>query len=127
MSKTTKPYGKELILDLHQCDPKTFTRQSIKKYFKDICDLIDMERCKLTWWDDVGVPENEKQTEPHLKGTSAVQFILTSNIVIHTLDLMGNVYINIFSCKEFDAITAKQFSEAWFGGYAVNFQVIERI
>ena len=26
-----KTYGKELIIDLHQCDPKTFNRKSLKK------------------------------------------------------------------------------------------------
>ena len=45
-------YGKELIIDLHKCDPTTFTRKSIRMYFKDLCVLIDMDRCKLCWWDD---------------------------------------------------------------------------
>lgn len=121
-----KLYGKELILDLHECDPDTFTRKSIEKYFIELCERIDMERCKLTWWDDVGVPDEDKQTEPHLKGTSAVQFILTSSVVIHTLDLMGNVYLNIFSCKDFDHEMAGAFSEKWFGGRAVNFHLIKR-
>ena len=124
---TSKPYGKEMILDLHQCDISTFTRRSIKKYFEGICDLIDMQRCKLTWWDDVGVPEDERQTESHLKGTSAVQFILTSTIIIHTLEIMENAYINIFSCKDFDEQLAKEFSEKWFDGHTVNFKIIRRI
>ncbi len=126
-SKQIKPYGKELILDLHNCDPDTFTRKSIRRFFKELCDLIDMQRCKLTWWDDHGVPPEEQQTEPHLKGTSAVQFILTSNIVIHTLDVLESAYINLFSCKEFDADEAKKFAENWFGGKAVSYHVIDRI
>src|SRR6266850_7320222 len=115
-TKQYKPYGKELILDIHDCDPSTFTRKSIGKFFRELCDLIEMERCKLCWWDDVGVPEEDKQTLPHLKGTSAIQFIKTSNITIHTLDLLGAVYLNIFSCKDFDAKAAKNFSSKWFGG-----------
>ncbi|TFB09173.1 hypothetical protein E3V36_07170 [Candidatus Marinimicrobia bacterium MT.SAG.2] len=122
-----KTYGKELIIDLHECDSSTFNRKSIKKYFIEICDLIDMERCKLSWWDDQGVPEEEKQVEPHLKGTTAVQFILTSNIVIHTLDLLGNVYINIFSCKDFDSDIAMSFTAKWFKGEIVSSHEIERI
>lgn len=120
-------FGKELVLDLHECDPSTFTRKSIGKYLKEVCDLIDMERCEMYWWDDVGVPVEEQQTEPHLKGTSVVQFILTSNITVHTLDLLGNVYLNIFSCKDFDASAASHFSEKWFGGKIVNEQIIERL
>ncbi len=86
-----------------------------------------MQRCKLSWWDDHGLPPEEQQTEPHLKGTTAIQFILTSNITIHTLDLLGNVYLNIFSCKEFDADAAAEFSARWFEGEAVNHHVIERM
>jgi S-adenosylmethionine/arginine decarboxylase-like enzyme len=85
-----------------------------------------MERCKLSWWDDYGLPPEECQTEPHLKGTSAIQFILTSNITIHTLDLLNNAYINIFSCKDFDADAAMKFSANWFKGEIVNSHLIER-
>lgn len=120
-------YGKELIIDIHNCNPLTFNRKSIKKYFKELCKLIDMERCKLSWWDDHGIPPEEQQTEPHLKGTTAVQFIMTSNIVIHTLDILGSVYINIFSCKDFDSEVVKEFSANWFKGYIVNSHLIDRI
>lgn len=119
-------YGKELIIDIHNCDSKTFTRQKIRNYFIEICKLIEMERCKLCWWDDHGVPKEEQQTLPHTKGTTAVQFILTSNITIHTLDILKNVYVNIFSCKEFDEIAAEKFTKEWFKGEVVNSITIER-
>lgn len=120
-------YGKELIIDLHNCDSTTFTRKSIRKFFKLLCELIDMEAEKLCWWDDYGLAPEFQQTEPHTKGTTAVQFILTSNITIHTLDLLENVYINVFSCKDFDADIAMKFSEEWFKGKVVNSQLIERV
>ena len=78
------------------------------------------------WWDDVGVEPEDQQTSPHTKGTSAVQFILTSTIVIHTLDLMGSVYVNIFSCNDFDPEVAKDFTAQWFNGKVVNLHFIER-
>ena len=120
-------YGKELIIDIHNCDSSTFTRKSIRKYFKLLCEKIDMKAEKLCWWDDHGVEPELQQTEPHTKGTTAVQFILTSNITIHTLDMLENVYINIFSCKEFDADVAMKFSEEWFKGKMVNSHIIERL
>ena len=120
------PYGKELILDLHDCDPSTFTRESIERFFVELCAKIDMQRCELFWWDDDGVPKEEQQTEPHLKGTSAVQFIMTSNIVIHTLDILGNVYLNIFSCKDFDDEIVMSVSRNWFAGRIVGSHSIER-
>lgn len=122
----SQPYGKELILDLHYCDPVLFSRRSIRKYFKLLCKKIDMKAEKLCWWDDYALEPELQQTEPHTKGTTAVQFILTSNITIHTLDLLKNVYINIFSCKDFDVDAAIQFSADWFKGEIVSSTVIER-
>lgn len=121
------PYGKELILDLHDCDVLKFNRRDLGAFFQELCDRIDMEPCELFWWDDEGLPQEECQTEPHLKGTSAVQFIMTSNITIHTLDLLGAAYINVFSCKEFDAVKATQFCETWFRGRVVASHNIERL
>lgn len=127
MAMNIKVYGYELILDLHGCDPATFNRKSLRQYFKKLCEAIDMKRCKLCFWDDVGVPEEERQTSPHTKGTSAVQFILTSNITIHTLDLLKSAYINIFSCKAFDRKIAEEITKEWFNASECITHFIERI
>ena len=119
-------YGQELILDLHQCDATRFTRSLIERFCTELCELIDVERCDLHFWDDVGVPEEEQQTHPKTKGTSAVQFILTSTIVIHTLDFMKAVYVNIFSCKEFDTDEAARFTASWFDAKDWTKQVVAR-
>ena len=121
------PYGYELLLDLHGCDASTFTRASIDGYFRTLCKAIDMVKCERFWWDDVGVAPEEQQQFPHTKGTSAVQFILTSSIVIHTLDLMDAVYVNIFSCKEYDAETAKRITVDWFKAETCQEHFVERI
>lgn len=123
---STEAYGQELILDLRGCDVARFTREDIEHYFVDLCDLIGMERCDLHFWDDVGVPEDEKQTDPKTKGTSAVQFILTSTIVIHTLELRKAAYVNIFSCKEFDTEEAGAFTARWFGASDWRSNVVTR-
>ena len=120
-------YGIELILDLHGCDEKKFTRDSITEYFERLCVLIDMQREALHFWDDEGVPEKDKQTSPHTQGTSAVQFILTSSIVIHTLDQLHAVYINIFSCKEYDPKVAEKFSVEWFSATDFSARFLDRI
>lgn len=120
-------YGKELILDLHSCDSLLFTRKSIRNYFKHLCELIDMQCESRHFWDDYGLPPEERQTEPHLKGTSAIQFILTSNITIHTLDILKAVYINIFSCKEFDTQKATDFTVLFFRAKHYTSRVLDRI
>jgi len=119
-------YGMEVILDMKDCDVSTFTRKSIRKYFKELCELIDMIRCDMHWWDDFNVPEGERQTEAHTSGISAVQFILTSNITIHTLDLTGELYVNIFSCKSFNPEDAINFTKEWFRGKVNDSHTIKR-
>ncbi len=119
-------YGQELIIDMKGCNISRFNRESLKQYFEQLCNLINMERCELYFWDDEGVPEEEKQTQPHTKGISAVQFILTSNVTIHTLELLGEAYVNIFSCKFFDESIALGLSRRWFGAEEFNSQVVRR-
>ena len=125
--RVTGKYGIELILDMHGCDASKFTRESISAYFERLCVLIDMQREDLHFWDDIGVPEEDKQTLPHTQGTSAVQFILTSSIVIHTLDQLRAVYINMFSCKAFDPNVAEEFSIEWFGAAECSARFIDRV
>jgi len=111
-----KHYGQELVIDLKGCDVEKFTRPLLDDFFTELCRRIDMEKCDVHFWDDYGVEPLDQQTNPKTKGTSAVCFILTSTIVIHTLDLTGKVYINIFSCKHFNSEEAFQFCALWFNG-----------
>lgn len=122
-----KNYGKELILDLHHCNPKKMTRYYIRKFFITLCKEIDMEACKVSWWDYKGFPKEYEKAPSHLKGTSAIQFISTSNITIHTLDEMKRVYLNVFSCKSFPAHMAAVYAEKYFEGCIINEQQIDRI
>lgn len=124
------PYGVELILDLHDCDHSTFNRESIAEYFKQLCDLIDMDAHDLHFWDyqDMDMTDEEWNALPvHVKGTSAIQFIMTSNITIHTLDDLKKVFVNIFSCKNFSASEAEKFTVDWFAGRVVNSVVVDRL
>jgi S-adenosylmethionine/arginine decarboxylase-like enzyme len=86
-----------------------------------------MEACEFHFWDDLDTPEGEKQTSPHTTGISAIQFILTSNITIHTLEKLRSAYVNIFSCKDFNPHLAKVFTANWFQGEIVKSEVIDRL
>lgn len=114
------PYGKELILDLYDCDPSRFNRKDITIYLEELCKLISMEREDLHFWDYEDDPIGYKEAPPHLKGTSAVQFIKTSSVVIHTLDDLRRIYLNIFSCKDFFPSAVKLLTEIWFRGKVIN-------
>jgi len=115
-----RPYGQELILDLYGCDVSLFTKTNINRFFTDICKKINMKKHgkPVFWHDDSKIP--------HLKGTSAMQFITTSNIVVHALDILGVVYISIFSCKKFDKDKAAKFSKQFFRAEKVIARNLER-
>jgi len=120
-------YGKELILDMYDCDITKFNRIDIKKWLNELCVLIDMNQVDLYFWDYEGVePSKIPYDQPHLVGTSAVQFITTSDIVVHTLDMLKECYINIFSCKEFDAEIATEFTKNYFEAKEISTKVLIR-
>jgi len=121
-----KTFGYELILDLSNCSVEKFNRTDLTKFFVEICELIDMKREDLHFWDYEGYEDEIPYDQPHLVGTTAVQFISTSNITIHTLEILKAVYVNIFSCKEFNKDVAENFTCNFFKGDIDNSHFIER-
>ena len=114
-------YGKSLALDIHNCDVSKFNREDIEAYLVELCDdVIDMERAELEWWDYEDEPEEYAKAPAHLKGVSCVQFIMTSTIVIHSLEDLGKMFIDIFSCKDFDGEATAKFTSEYFGGGIKN-------
>lgn len=122
-----KTFGKELILDIHNCKEIPCTRDYLEKYFMNACKYLQMKREDLFFWDYDGDEEEYNKAPAHLKGISVVQFIQTSSIVIHTLDELKKVYVNVFSCKDFDEEFMIDFSSAYFMGYVANKTIIKRI
>ena len=120
-------FGYELIIDLHGCDPKQFTRKKLKSYFRQLCRKIGMERGPLYFWDYFGENIEARAEAPdHMAGISAVQFIYTSNITVHALDKLNAVYVNIFSCKDFDRREAENFTEEFFSASTYVSHFMER-
>ena len=122
----SEPYGCELIIDLHECRSLPCTRLDLKMYLEELCGIIDMQREDLHFWDYEGDDEAYEKAPVHLKGISAVQFIKTSNITIHTLDELRRVYLNIFSCKVFNSFAVAVHAKGYFKGEIIKNQVIMR-
>ena len=121
-------YGKHLILDLYACDTSVNTPEKIELYFIGLCDLIKMERAidPITMENLTLFWEEGPEEEDHIVGTSGVQLIRTSNIMVHALSKLETVYIDIFSCKDFDSNDAVRFSCAYFAGRIKNSITLER-
>jgi len=119
-------YGKELVLDLHDCDSDNFTRVNIEAFFVELCEKMGVERGDLNFWDYEDEPEKYEKAPDHLKGISAIQFIMTSNVTIHTLDVLRKCFLNIFSCDDFEVEMVVGVVLDWFGGRIVTKYVLER-
>jgi len=121
-------FGKELIIDLHNCAGLPTTRDELRRFFKRLCDeVLDMERADLHFWDYEDDPEGYDAAADHLKGISACQFISTSNIVIHTVDVQKKVFLNVFSCKNFEGTKVIEFAKDWFRGELVGSHILPRL
>jgi len=96
-------WGLSANINLHGCDHKKITDFNfIHKFVKNLCKEIDMK--------PHGEPLMGKFGEGSLEGYSALQFIETSSITIHFDDKINNrAFIDIFSCKYFDAKKASNF------------------
>jgi len=114
-------YGLELIMDLKECEIDNLTCERLTTFFIDLCARIDMTRHgDPMFWEDWS-------ETPHLHGVSAVQFVETSNIVCHALPLLKAVYLNVFSCKEFDPENVMAFCKEYWGASSGHHTVVVRV
>lgn len=119
-------YGKELIIDIKDCSIPVFTREIITIFMKELCDLLSMTRADLHFWDYEDDEEARANAAPHLAGISAVQFITTSNITIHTLDKLNAIYLNIFTCGDLDKNKVEDFCKHFWDGNIINSTLLVR-
>ncbi len=125
-------YGLELVIDASGCNPERFTRENIEAFMIELCDRIDMERAWDVEKEDYLVPyfwdeiNGGSTPEPHLKGVSCVQFIETSNIVIHTLSMLHVAFLNIFSCKKFEQEDVEECIKDFFEAKIIKSTLLER-
>lgn len=117
-------YGREVLLDVVEADPSKFTRFDIEAFLAQLCHDLRLERADLHFWDYA--PEMRAEAPAHLKGVSAVQFVTTSTVVVHTLDVTRQVLINVFGCGEIDAAVVERVAIQHFGGRVASMHSIER-
>jgi len=101
-------WGLMASIDLHDCNPFAIRDAIIiREFVIDLCDKIDMNRfgeCQIV---DFG-------EDPKVSGYSMTQFIETSLVSGHFVNLTNSAYIDVFSCKWFDPEVARKIAEDWF-------------
>lgn len=120
-----KPYGHEVIVDVREADVERFNRPNIEKFLAELCNELGLERASFHFWEYETQRERD-EAPAHLRGVSAVQFVTTSTIVIHTLDASEQVLLNVFACGDVDAAIVRRITLERFGGRIASCHSIQR-
>jgi S-adenosylmethionine decarboxylase len=115
-------FGQELILDLSGCNLKIISsKKKIEEFVITLCDkVIKMKRYGKPLIPHFG------HKNPVTSGYSLVQLIETSSVTAHFSEYKKTVYLNIFSCANFDAKKTAVFCKKFFGATHMKSRLLVR-
>jgi S-adenosylmethionine/arginine decarboxylase-like enzyme len=114
-----RTWGKHLILDAAGCSPKMIgSSLVIKNFTKDLVKQIDMVA--------YGEPQIVMFGTGNKKGYTLIQLIETSNIAGHFVEENNTMYLDVFSCKDFDAEVVKKLVHEYFHAQSFSSRVLLR-
>jgi S-adenosylmethionine/arginine decarboxylase-like enzyme len=103
------PWGMLAAIDLHGCERSRLEDpDTLRGFVPNVIDAIGMRAHGPLALDRFGDCE--------LEGWSAMQFIETSSITVHTDEVSARCFVDIFSCRPFDPDVAAAIAVAHFGG-----------
>lgn len=111
-------YGKHLILTARGCNENILDIAKVEKFVTALVKKIDMVA--------YGDPLVARFGNGIEIGLSAVQLIETSAITIHTNDQARDMYLDVFSCKNFSEFVAIDFIKTTFNPQEINYQTLLR-
>jgi len=114
-----RTWGKHLILDASGCSAKRIGSSTvIKNFTNDLVKRIDMKA--------YGEPQIVMFGTGNKKGYTLIQLIETSNIAGHFVEENNTMYLDVFSCKDFDAEIVKELVGEYFDAKKFNTRVLLR-
>jgi S-adenosylmethionine decarboxylase len=114
-------WGKHVIIDMSAGDrERVRSAKHIRRYVETLVETIGTKA------DGPPVLQHFAEHVPEAAGYSLVQLIETSAITGHFCDRSGDAYIDIFSCKDFQAELAIEVVRAVFRPEHINFMMLAR-
>ena len=114
-----RTWGKHLILDAAGCSPKMIGCPKVVGGFaRSLVKRIDMV--------PFGDPQVVMFGSGSKKGYTLVQLIETSNITAHFVEENNSMYLDVFSCKDFDPDVVEEAVKEFFDAKYFNRKVILR-
>ena len=119
MSIPLRTWGKHLILDAAGCSPKMIgCAKVVDGFARSLVKRIDMV--------PYGSPQVVMFGSGNKKGYTLVQLIETSNITAHFVEENNSMYLDVFSCKDFDPDVVEEAVKEFFDAKFFNRKVILR-
>ena len=121
MSEHQPIWGQHLILDLAGCPrDRLIDADNLRAWVKELVETIKMKA--------YGEPQLEHFATHSFDaaGYTLLQLIETSNICAHFAENLGQVYIDIFSCKTFDNEDAVKVCRKYFEPEVMEQHALER-
>jgi S-adenosylmethionine/arginine decarboxylase-like enzyme len=114
-----RTWGKHLILDAGGCSPKMIGCPNvITNFAKTLVKRIDMVA--------YGQPQVVMFGTGNKKGYTLIQLIETSNIAAHFVEENNSMYLDVFSCKNFDPDVVKEAVHEFFDAKKFRTKVMLR-
>ena len=95
-----KPFGTHLILDADDCQGKINDRKHIQSFIDTLVKEMGMKKVGETIFEYF--EDNDYNRERDIVGYSVVQIISLSNITIHINEISRTIYLDVFTCGDFD-------------------------
>ena len=111
-------YGKHLVCSASGCKDTIRSIGMIEDFIKDLVLAINMTA--------FGEPIVARFGRDIEEGISAVQLIETSAITIHTNDIAKDMYLDVFSCKNFSEDTVAHQVETYFNPTTYHHTILFR-
>lgn len=111
-------WGKHLLVNAHRGNKNISCAKAITNFSHQLVKDIDMVA--------YGLPQVQHFGEGNKAGYTLVQLIQTSNITGHFCDDSGDIYLDVFSCKDYNEHQVMDLVKKVFEPYSVQYQVIYR-
>lgn len=114
-------WGYHVMMDCWNSDRVPMqSRRTVEQFIKELVQRIDMEPIGEPWI------EYTAGHDPNKAGFTATQIIVTSSIVAHFVDATGSIYLDVFSCKNFDIETVESVVKKYFKPEKIRVNFVTR-
>jgi S-adenosylmethionine/arginine decarboxylase-like enzyme len=104
-----RAWGLSCAFDFNGANKQKISDPSIvRKFIKELCDEINMKMYGETWI------EKFASHDIKLFGITVLQAIETSSITAHFAENIGEIYLDVFSCAEYDPNKVLEFTIKFF-------------